>query len=50
MNSQFTKTGYQLQSLKTGNIFADAGWTLDAPGRNRSQHWYEPFTKRDNLK
>lgn len=32
MNNQFTKTGYQLQSLKTGNIFADAGWTLDAPG------------------
>ncbi len=32
MTSQFTKTNYQLQSLKTGNIFADAGWTLDAPG------------------
>ncbi len=32
MTSQFTKTRYQLQSLKTGNIFDDAGWTLDAPG------------------
>ena len=32
MNNQFTKTKYLLQSLKTGNIFADAGWTLDAPG------------------
>lgn len=32
MTNQFTKTNYQLQSLKTGNIFTDAGWTLDAPG------------------
>lgn len=32
MSNQFTKTRYLLQSLKTGNIFADAGWTLDAPG------------------
>jgi len=32
MTNQFTKTKYQLQSVKTGNIFADAGWTLDAPG------------------
>ncbi len=27
----FTKTNYKLQSVKTGNIFEDAGWTLDAP-------------------
>lgn len=32
MTSQFAKTKYKLQSLKTGNIFDDAGWTLDAPG------------------
>jgi len=32
MNNQFTKTKYQLQSVKTGKIFDDAGWTLDAPG------------------
>ena len=32
MNNQFAKTKYQLQSLNTGNIFADTGWTLDAPG------------------
>jgi len=32
MNSTFTKTNYQLQSVKTGQIFEDAGWTLDAPG------------------
>ncbi len=29
---EFTKTKYQLQSVKTGKIFDDAGWTLDAPG------------------
>lgn len=28
----FTKTGYRLQSVKTGNIFEDTGWLLDAPG------------------
>jgi cysteate synthase len=32
MNSTFTKTNYQLQSVKTGKIFEDSGWTLDAPG------------------
>ncbi|HSO87727.1 MAG TPA: cysteate synthase [Draconibacterium sp.] len=32
MNSTFTKTKYRLQSVKTGKIFEDAGWTLDAPG------------------
>jgi cysteate synthase len=29
---EFTKTKYLLQSVKTGKIFDDAGWTLDAPG------------------
>jgi cysteate synthase len=29
---EFTKTKYQLQSVKTGSIFDDKGWTLDAPG------------------
>lgn len=32
MNNQFAKTKYLLQSVKTGRIFEDAGWTLDAPG------------------
>lgn len=32
MNNIFTKTNYQLQSVKTGRIFDDKGWTLDAPG------------------
>ena len=31
MNNKFTKTGYRLQSVKTGKIFDDTGWTLDAP-------------------
>ncbi len=31
MSDEFVKTKYQLQSLKTGNIFEDKGWTLDAP-------------------
>ena len=29
---KFEKTKYRLQSVKTGNIFQDTGWTLDAPG------------------
>lgn len=32
MNNKFEKTIYRLQSVKTGNIFDDKGWTLDAPG------------------
>jgi cysteate synthase len=32
MNNTFTKTSYRLQSVKTGKIFDDNGWTLDAPG------------------
>jgi cysteate synthase len=32
MNNKFTKTQYQLQSVKTGKVFEDTGWTLDAPG------------------
>ncbi len=31
MNNTFTKTSYKLQSVKTGKIFEDNGWTLDAP-------------------
>lgn len=30
----FEGTRYFLQSVKTGNIFPDQGWTLDAPGEN----------------
>jgi len=32
MNLNFTKTKYRLLSVKSGKIFNDAGWTLDAPG------------------
>ena len=32
MEKTFNKTGYQLQSVKTGQLFQDEGWTLDAPG------------------
>lgn len=31
MNETFAKTKYRLQSVKTGNIFEDSGWLLDAP-------------------
>lgn len=32
MDKAFAKTNYQLQSVKTGKIFEDSGWLLDAPG------------------
>lgn len=32
MNHPFTATRYRLQSLRTGNMFDDNGWLLDAPG------------------
>lgn len=32
MSKDFKPTNYQLKSLKTGKIFNDEGWTLDAPG------------------
>ena len=32
MDKTFVKTNYRLQSVKTGNIFEDSGWLLDAPG------------------
>ncbi|WP_073000726.1 cysteate synthase [Mariniphaga anaerophila] len=32
MNKTFTRTSYRLQSVKSGKIFSDKGWTLDAPG------------------
>lgn len=31
MNKTFAGTRYKLQSIKTGNIFEDSGWLLDAP-------------------
>jgi cysteate synthase len=31
MIRSFTKTGYRLQSVKTGKVFDDNCWTLDAP-------------------
>jgi cysteate synthase len=31
MSADFTKTNYKLQSVKTGKIFEDKGWDLDAP-------------------
>ncbi len=30
MRNNFEPTGYQLQSVKTGKIFSDSGWMLDA--------------------
>lgn len=32
MSKDFIPNNYKLQSLKTGKIFEDQGWTLDAPG------------------
>jgi cysteate synthase len=32
MSNDFTMTNYRLQSVKTGKVFEDNGWTLDAPG------------------
>lgn len=32
MSKEFTKTNYQLQSVRTGKIFTNNSWTLDAPG------------------
>ena len=34
MSADFTKTNYKLQSVKTGKIFDDKGWMLDAPDEN----------------
>lgn len=31
MNNTFAKTSYRLQSVKSGKMFEDTGWTLDAP-------------------
>jgi len=28
----FEKTRYYLQSVRSGQVFGDTGWTLDAPG------------------
>lgn len=35
MQSGFTPTQYKLQSLASGKIFEDNGWTLDAPGEEK---------------
>ncbi|MCF6357743.1 MAG: cysteate synthase, partial [Draconibacterium sp.] len=32
MSINFTPTNYKLQSVKTGKVFNDKGWMLDAPG------------------
>ena len=32
MDKTFAKTNYLLQSVKTGKVFEDKGWMLDAPG------------------
>ena len=34
MNKEFSATPYKLQSVKTGKIFEDKGWMLDAPDEN----------------
>jgi len=35
MNANIPATGYKLQSLASGKIFDDRGWTLDAPGEDK---------------
>ena len=35
MDQIFEKTNYKLQSVLTGKIFEDKGWTLDAEGENK---------------
>lgn len=35
MSRNFEKTGYKLQSLLSGKIFDDRGWTLDAEGEEK---------------
>ncbi|MCD6354837.1 MAG: cysteate synthase [Prolixibacteraceae bacterium] len=32
MEKNFTKTNYRLKSVKTGRVFDDQGWMLEAPG------------------
>jgi cysteate synthase len=32
MTQAFQPTKYELKSVKSGNVFTDKGWTLDAPG------------------
>ncbi|MFW5830706.1 MAG: cysteate synthase [Prolixibacteraceae bacterium] len=32
MNNKFAKTNYLLKSVRTGKIYEDSGWMLDAPG------------------
>ncbi|NOR75533.1 MAG: cysteate synthase [Draconibacterium sp.] len=32
MNKEFAPTNYKLQSVKSGKVFNDEGWTLEAPG------------------
>lgn len=36
MTNNFSPTRYQLQSVNTGKIFNDEGWTLDAPGETEA--------------
>lgn len=50
--NDFKPTNYDLRSVKTGNTFADAGWTLDAPGEDgatliRTQYEKRQLTVRD---
>ncbi len=33
MNLPFEKTEYRLQSVRSGKVFDDSGWMLDAPGK-----------------
>ncbi len=53
MNNQFVKTKYKLQSVKTGKLFEDKGWTLDAPEETeptliRAVYDKKQLTVRDN--
>jgi cysteate synthase len=47
MSANFTKTNYKLQSVKTGQLFDDAGWTLDAPGETEPTLVRAIYEKRE---
>jgi cysteate synthase len=49
MDKTFTKTRYQLESVKTGKKFEDTGWMLDAPGENEPT-LIRPVYEKNKLK
>ena len=49
MNKTFVKTRYQLQSVKTGSIFEDSGWSLDAPPSETEPTLIRPVYEKKQL-